>query len=92
MKINKAIGSRSNSPDSYILFTSKPDVANYYAKMKGGNKGVVLRTKKTNDFKLSPKYDKNEEYEWITTREIPISELEIKTNGGWIPLNNWKLN
>lgn len=85
MKINAA---GNNEP--FISFTSKPNTAKYYADMKGGrNRGVVLRTKKTNDFELSPKYKRNEGYEWVTTREIPIDELEINTQYGWIPLNNW---
>ena len=85
MKINAA---GNNEP--YISFTSKPKVASYYATMKGGSgRGVVLRTKKTNDFKLAPKYEKNEGFEWITTREIPVAELEINTKHGWIPLDSW---
>ncbi len=84
MKINAA-----NNNEPYISFTGKPDVAKYYADMKGGSRGIVLRTKKTNDFQLSPKYKKNDSYEWITTREISANELEINTKYGWIPLNNW---
>ena len=85
MKINAA---GNNEP--FISFTSKPNVAKYYADMKGGSsRGIVLRTKKTDDFQLSPKYNKNKGQEWITTREIPIEELEINTKYGWIPLNNW---
>jgi len=85
MKINAA---GNNEP--YISFTSKPNVAKYYADMKGGSaRGIVLRTKKTSDFQLSSKYKKNDSYEWITTREIPVDELEINTKYGWIPLNSW---
>jgi hypothetical protein len=85
MKINAA-----NNGEPYISFTSKPNTAKYYADMKGGSgRGVVLRTKKTQDFKLSPKFKKNDGFEWITTREIPIEELEINTKYGWIPLDNW---
>jgi hypothetical protein len=76
--------------EPFISFTSKPNVANYYANMKGGSeRGIVLRTKLTNEFSLSPKYNKNNGYEWITKKEIPIKELEINTKYGWIPLNNW---
>jgi hypothetical protein len=58
--------------------------------MKGGSaRGIVFRTKKTDDFIPSPKYNKNNGYEWITTKEIPVEELEINTQYGWIPLNNW---
>jgi hypothetical protein len=85
MKINAA-----NNGEPFISFTSKPNTAKYYADMKGGSgRSVILRTKKTQDFKLSPKFKKNDGYEWITTREIPIEELEINTKYGWIPLNNW---
>lgn len=91
MKLNQALGSRPNSPDSFLSFSSKPDVAEYYAKMKGGGRGVVLRTIKTNNFKPSPKYNKNDGYEWITTKEIPTNNLEIKTVSGWIPLSKWYL-
>ena len=85
MKINAA-----NNNEPFISFTSKPNVAKYYADMKGGSaRGIVLRTKKTADFTPSLKYKKNEGYEWVTTREIPVDELEINTKYGWIPLNNW---
>jgi len=85
MKLNAA-----GNNEHYISFTSKPKVALYYAEMKGGSgRGVVLRTKKTDDFKLTPKYEKNEGFEWITIREIPVEEIEIKTKYGWIPLDNW---
>jgi hypothetical protein len=58
--------------------------------MKGGtDRAVILRTKLTSDFKQSPKFNKKDGYEWITTREIPSNELEVQTNQGWIPLNNW---
>lgn len=85
MKINAA-----NNNEPYISFTSNPDVANYYAKMKGGSsRGVILRTKKTKEFSLSPKFDDNDGHEWIINKEIPIGLLEVKTNVGWIPLINW---
>lgn len=87
MKINAA-----DNGEPFISFTSNPNVAKYYADMKGGGaRGIVLRTKRTPDFKLSPKFDKNKGHEWITTREIPADELEIRTNYGWTPLNNWDL-
>lgn len=85
MRINAA---GNNEP--YISFTSKPNVAKYYANMKGGSgRGLILRTKKTNDFKLAPKYERNDGFEWNTTREIPTDEIEINVKYGWIPLDNW---
>jgi len=85
MKLNAA---GNNEP--FISFTSDPQVASYYAQMKGGpERGAILRTKRTSDFELSPKFQDNKGHEWITTREIPIEELEIKTKNGWTPLSNW---
>ena len=85
MKINAA-----NNNEPFISFTSKPNTAKYYADMKGGSiRGIVLRTKLTDNFQSSPKYKKNDGYEWITLKEIPIDELEINTEYGWIPLNDW---
>lgn len=58
--------------------------------LKGGkNRGIILRTKLTNDFELSPKFIKNKGFEWITKEEISSNKLEINTQYGWIPLNNW---
>jgi len=83
-------GGMKLNTEPYISFTSKPSVAKYYAEMKGGrDRGIILRTQLTNDFKQSPKFDKKDGYEWITTREIPSSELEVMTSQGWIPLNKW---
>jgi hypothetical protein len=77
--------------EPYISFTSDPNVAKYYANMKGGSSGrnIILRTNLTKDFQESPKYEKNNGHEWITTKEIPVDELEINSKYGWIPLNNW---
>jgi len=87
MKLNAA-----NNNEPYISFTSDMKVAQYYATMKGGSSnGVVLRIKRTPDFFLSPKYKKNKGHEWVTTREIPLQELEIKTSNGWVPLENWDI-
>jgi hypothetical protein len=76
--------------EPYISFSSDYKVAKYYSIMKGGTyRNVILRTIKTDDFKLSPKYNKNNGFEWITTKNIPIEELEIETKIGWIPLKKW---
>lgn len=90
--IQKSGGMKLNSVSNnepFISFTSGPIVANYYAKMKGGVRGIILRTLKTNDFKLSKKFKNNNGFEWVTTREIPLDELEIQTQSGWVPLKNW---
>lgn len=85
MKINAV-----NNNEPFISFTSNIEVANYYAKMKGGsNRGVILRTKLTDDFTLSPKFKDNKGHEWITNKEIPINKLEIKINDGWVGLNDY---
>jgi len=85
MKINAA---GNNEP--YISFTSDLNVAKYYAGMKGGtSRGVVLRIIRTPDFFLSPKFKKNKGHEWITGREIPLSEIEIQTEEGWVTLEKW---
>lgn len=87
MKLNAA---RNNEP--YISFTSDLKVAQYYAQMKGGTEnGIILRIKRTPDFSLSPKFKKNKGHEWITTREIPLKELEIETPNGWVSLENWDI-
>ena len=87
MKLNAA-----NNNEPYISFTSDLKVAKYYATMKGGNHSrVILRIKKTPDFSLSPKFEKNKGHEWITTREIPLNEIEIETKEGWVPLEKWDI-
>lgn len=85
MKLNAA-----NNDEPFISFTSKMAVAKYYAHLKGGgSRGIILRTSKTNDFKLSNKFRKNNGYEWVTTKEIPVNQLEIQTDVGWVPLKKW---
>lgn len=76
--------------EPYISFTSKYSVAKYYSIMKGGNeRKVVLRMIITDEFSLSNKYYKNDGFEWVTKREIPVDELEIETKYGWVPLRKW---
>jgi hypothetical protein len=84
MKINAA-----GNAEPFISFTAKMRVAKYYANIKGGSRGIILRTPKTNDFRLSDKFVKNDGYEWITDKEIPLDKLEIQTKNGWVPLKNW---
>jgi hypothetical protein len=87
MRLNAA-----NNNEPFISFTSKMKVANYYATMKGGrDRGVILRTIKTPDFKLTKKFKNNDGFEYVTTREIPIDELQISTKFGWIPLKKWDI-
>lgn len=74
----------------YISFTSHLNVAQGYAERKGGTyRCQVLRTLKTDDFKLSQKFNTNNGYEWETPNEIPIDRLEVKTDSGWVPLSRW---
>jgi hypothetical protein len=87
MKLNAA-----NNNEPFISFTSNMDVANYYANAKGGKaNGVVLRTPNASNFSLSPKYQSNPGHEWISSEEIPLEKLEIKTISGWVPLKNWDI-
>ena len=87
IKINAA---KNNEP--FISFTSDLNVANYYANAKGGSsRGVILRTLKTTNFTLSPKFNDNNGHEWITSKEIPPSKLEIKIGNNWVPIKNWDI-
>lgn len=76
-----------------ISFTSDINYAEYYAKYKGGkDKMVILRTKLSDKFKPSPKYDNNDGYEYITFNKIYTDELEIRTpNKTWISLDKWNV-
>ena len=74
-----------------ISFTNDLNYAKYYARIKGGNeKMCVLRTKLTDDFKISMRIVNNKGDEYITFKKIPASDLEVMTNNGdWKPLNSW---
>lgn len=75
-----------------ISFTNDLDYAKYYAKSKGGTgKMCILRTKLTDDYKLSPRIANNKGYEYITFKNIPSSDLEVMTVGGWQPLDAWNV-
>jgi hypothetical protein len=71
-----------------ISFTDDLDYAKYYASVKGG---VILRTKLDSSFKLSPRIKNNKGDEYITFNNIPSSNLEIMTNFGWKPLDEWNV-
>jgi hypothetical protein len=76
-----------------ISFTKHLDYAKYHAKAKGGiSKMCILRTKLTDDYQLSPKILNNRGYEYITFKNVPLSELEVMTMGGdWQPLDSWNV-
>ena len=76
-----------------ISFTNDLDYAKYYAKSKGGvSKMCILRTKLTNDFKLSPRIANNKGDEYITFINLPSSDLEVMTSyGDWKNLDDWNV-
>ena len=75
-----------------VSFTEKLDYAKYYAKSKGGNNAVILRTLLDSNFILSSRIYKNNGYEYITYDKIPSSKLEILTsNGDWKSLDSWNI-
>lgn len=74
---------------SEFSFTQHIPYAEHYANVKGGSRSVVLRTKLTNDFKITDRIQNNKGYEWVTTKEIPVSDLEIRINNNWYPLEKW---
>jgi len=78
----------SISASKKISFTSDYKVARYYSIMKG-HRPVILRIIRTEDFKLEDKFEKNNGFEWVTLREIPVNEIEVETKDGWIPLKSW---
>ena len=76
-----------------ISFTNDIVYAEYYAKAKGGiDKMVILRTKLSDKFHLSPRINNNKGDEYITFEPIPTSELEILTHSGeWVSINKWDI-
>lgn len=87
MKLNKT-GEEKPS----ISFTKDLDYANYYAKAKGGNKAVILRTKLTKDFILSPRITNNKGDEFITFKPVVSNNLEILSkDNNWQPLSKWDI-
>lgn len=71
-----------------ISFSGKIDYAKYYANMKGGSNPVLLRTKLDNRFKISDRIKDNKDFEYITFDKIPVSDIEILSNGKWVKLFN----
>jgi hypothetical protein len=78
---------KANRPE--FSFTQHIPYAEHYANVKGGSRPVILRTKRTDDFQISDRIQNNKGYEWVTTKEIPISDLEVRINNEWYPLENW---
>lgn len=78
-----------NSP--LFSFSEKIKVAEGYAIMKGGkSRGIILRTPMTDDFALCPRFNKNDGFEYVTKKEIPIEDLEILgADKKWHPLPTW---
>lgn len=74
-----------------ISFTNDINYAKYYANAKGGtDKMVILKTKLTNDFTLSPRIKNNKGDEYVTFNEIPTSNIDILCpDNKWRPLNDW---
>ena len=74
-----------------ISFTNDMDYAQYYANVKGGStNGVILRTRLSDKFKLSPRIVDNKGDEYVSFDTVPTSVLEIKTKWGkWEPLDSW---
>lgn len=74
-----------------ISFTDDINYANYYANAKGGgDKSIILRTKLSNKFQLSPRIRNNSGDEYIAFKPISSNDLEILIpSGEWKPLNNW---
>lgn len=76
-----------------VSFTNDIYYAEYYAKAKGGSdKMVILRTKLTDMYHLSPRIKNNNGDEYITFNPVPSSELEILTHKNeWFLLNKWDI-
>ncbi len=75
-----------------ISFTSDLHYAEYYANVKGGrDKNVVLRTRLTDDFILSPRIRNNKGDEYVAFKPISLTDLEIRYKGDWKPLAEWNV-
>jgi len=82
---------RTGEEHPSISFTQSFNYAKYYATVKAGpDKMVILRTRLTNDFKLSPRIANNKGDEYVTFKKIPTSDIEILCpDKKWRPLNEW---
>jgi len=82
---------RTGEEHPSISFTKSFNYSKYYATVKGGsNKMVILRTKLTNDFILSPKILNNKGDEYVTFKKVSTNDLEILCpDNKWRPLNEW---
>lgn len=81
----------ASADQKLISFSAKLKVAEYYTTMKGGkDRGIILRTPMNDEFVLSPKFNKNDGYEYTSEKDIPIERLEILGyDKNWYPLINW---
>jgi hypothetical protein len=75
--------------DNKFNFTQDFQTAKYIAFVKSGkHKGTILRTKLNSEYFVpSKKYENG----WTNIKQIPLSEIEIETNTGWIPLSNYDI-
>lgn len=88
MKTNKT-GEEQQS----ISFSKYLDYAKCYARLKCGvSKMCILRTKLTDDYQISPRIRNNKGYEYITFKNVQLSDLEVMTmSAGWQPLDSWNV-
>lgn len=85
--------SKTGEQQPSISFSNNLDYASYYAKAKGGTtNSVVLKTKLTSDFILSPRINKNNGVEYVTFKPLKTSDLEfLSKKYGWVKLDDWNV-
>jgi len=74
-----------------ISFSANFEYCYKFSKLKHGSKQVILRTKLTDDFTLSPRIKNNKGDEYVTFKEVPSNLLEILVPTGWESLDNWDI-
>lgn len=84
-------GQASGAPSSPIFFSNQEQYALSYANRKDYSGGVLLRVKRTPEMKINDVEDYGGYVEYYTNREIPVEEIEVKTNSGWVPMENYDL-
>lgn len=71
-----------------VYFSDNESYSLTYAKRKGGPFGPrLLRVKKTDHF--TPDTNMVAAGDYISNRDIPPSEIELKTPRGWIPIQDY---